>query len=262
MRFLKYVLVTFCFLATLGCYEVNEEIAINENGSGVFNTKMDMSQLIELMQTFAGEEKMSEEGLDRVIDTVVNFKTLIDSAKEMTAEQKELMKDGKMHMQLNVKEKLFKMDLNIPYKNFASLQKLLSGGGVTGNVMSEMMKGVFGKNKDNNADSSAEPQMFGGGMDDLTGFYDVTVNKNVISKKVNAEKFKALTEKPEMAQIKQMSGSGMEILYTTTIRLPRPVKNSDNALFKLSDDKKTITMKYNMLEMLETPEKFSYTIEY
>lgn len=263
MRFLKYVVVTFCFLATLGCYEVNEEIAINENGSGVFNTKMDMSQLIELMQTFAGEEKMAEEGLDRVIDTVVNFSTIIDSAKEMTAEQKELMKDGKMHFQLNVKEKLFKMDLNIPYKNFASLQKLLSSGGVTGNVMSEMMKGMFGKGKkDNESDSTAEPQVFGGGMDQLTGFYDVTVNKNVISRKVNTEKFKAITEKPEMAQIKQLSSSGMEILYTTVIRLPRPVKNSDNAMFKLSDDKKTVTMKYNMLEMLETPEKFSYTIEY
>src|SRR5688572_2353091 len=201
MRFPKYVLVIFCFLATLGCYEVNEEIAINENGSGVYNTKMDMSQLIELMQTFAGEEKMSEEGLDRVIDTVVNFSTIIDSAKEMTAEQKELMKDGKMRMQLNVKEKVFKMDLNIPYKNFASLQKLLSSGGVTGNVMSEMMKGMFGGKKDNAADSSAEPQVFGGGMDDLTGFYDVTVNKNVISRTVNVEKHKALMEKPEMAQM-------------------------------------------------------------
>jgi hypothetical protein len=262
MRFLKYVLVTFCFLATLGCYEVNEEIAISENGSGVYNTKMDMGQLIELMQTFAGEEKLSEEGLDRVIDTVVNFSTILDSAKEMTAEQKELMKDGKMRMQLNVKEKLFKMDLNIPYKNFASLQKLLSSGGVTGNVMSEMMKGMFGGKKGNESDSTAEPQMFGGGMDDLTGFYDVTVNKNVISRKVNAEKYKALTEKPEMAQMKQLSSSGMEILYTTVIRLPRPVKNSDNAIFKLSDDKKTVTMKYNLLEMLETPDKFSYKIEY
>ena len=65
----------------------------------------------------------------------------------MTAEQKELMKDGKMRMQLNVKEKVFKMDLNIPYKNFASLQKLLSSGGATGNVMSEM-----------NATASAPPE--------------------------------------------------------------------------------------------------------
>jgi hypothetical protein len=263
MRFLKYVLVTFCFLATLGCYEVNEEITINENGSGVYNTKMDMSQLIELMQTFGGEEKMAEEGLDRAIDTVVKFGMLFDDAKELTAEQKELMKDGQMRMQLNVKEKLFKLDLNIPYKSFASLQKLLSSGGATGNMMSEMMKEMFGGKKDEGADSSASPpEILGGNVDGLTSFYDVTVNKNLISRKVNVEKHKALMEKPEMAQMKQLSSSGMEILYTTVIRLPRPVKNSDNPIFKLSDDKKTVTMKYNLLEMLETPDKFSYTIEY
>lgn len=261
MRFLKYVLVTFCFLATLGCYEVNEEIAINENGSGIYNSKMDMSALIEMMQTFAGEEKMAEEGLDRAIDTVVNFSSFIDSAKDLTAAQKEMMQDGKMRMQLNVKEKVFKMDLNIPYKNFASLQKLLSSGAATGNAMSGMMKGMFG-GKNGNADSPAQPQDFGGGMNDLSGFYDVVANKNVISRKVNAEKFQALLEKPEIAQMKQLSSSGMEILYTLTLRLPRPVKSSDNPIFKLSDDKKTVTMKYNMLEMLETPEKFSYTIEY
>jgi hypothetical protein len=79
---------------------------------------------------------------------------------------------------------------------------------------------------------------------------------------VNAEKFKALTDRPEMAQVKQLSSSGMEILYTTTIKLPRPAKKTDNPLIKLSDDKKTATMKYNMLDLLDNPQKYSYTIEY
>ena len=65
-----------------------------------------------------------------------------------------------------------------------------------------------------------------------------------------------------MAQMKQLSGSGMEVLYTTTIKLPRAAKKTDNPLIKLSEDKKTVTMKYNMLELLENPEKFAYTIEY
>jgi hypothetical protein len=54
----------------------------------------------------------------------------------------------------------------------------------------------------------------------------------------------------------------MEILYTTTIKLPRPVKSSDNPLIKVSEDKKTVTMHYNLLELLDNPEKFSYTLEY
>jgi hypothetical protein len=261
MRFLRYALVLVCCLATFGCYEVNEEIALNDDGSGVYNTKMDMGQLLEMMQTFAGEEKMAEEGMDRAIDTVINFGSLLDSAKDMTAEQKQLMKDGKMRMQLNMKEKLFKIDMNIPYKDYASLQKLLAGMGGSGSAMSTMMKGMFDK-KDQPKDSNTTEGDFTPKMDEFTNFYDVTVKKGLISRKVNTEKYKALTEKPEMQQMEQLTNSGMEILYTTVLRLPRPVKNSDNPLFKLSDDKKTITMKYNMLEMLKTPEKFNYTIEY
>lgn len=69
-------------------------------------------------------------------------------------------------------------------------------------------------------------------------------------------------DRPEMAQMKQLTSSGMEILYTTTIKLPRAAKKTNNPLLKLSEDKKTVTMKYNLLELLDTPEKFSYTIEY
>lgn len=264
MRFLKYALVLVCFLCALGCYEVNEEIAINDDGSGVYNSKMDMGQLLEMMQTFAGEEKMQEEGLDRAIDTVVNFGSIIDSAKELTADQKTLMKDGKMHMQLNMKEKLFKIEMNIPYKDQTSLQKLLAGGGGSGTAMSAMMKDMFSdkKNEQQRNDSTVQTGDWNPNMDDFTNFYDVTVKKGLISRTVNAEKYQKLSVRPEMAQMDQLTNSGMEILYTTTIRLPRPVKKSDNPLFKLSDDKKTITMKYNMLEMLKTPEKFNYTIEY
>ena len=68
--------------------------------------------------------------------------------------------------------------------------------------------------------------------------------------------------KPEMAQAKQMMGGGFEILYTTTIRLPRPVKKSDNDMIQLSSDKKTVTMKYDLMKLFETPDKFSYSIEY
>lgn len=252
-----------CCLSVLGCYEVNEEITINDDGSGIYNTKMDMGQLLEMMQTFAGEEKMAEEGLDRVIDTTVNFSSMKDSASKLTDEQKELMKEGKMHLQLNVKEKLFKIDMNIPYKNFSSLQKLLAGGGATGGAMSEAMKEMFSDKKDEPAeDSSMAKGDWNPDMGDYTNFYDVTVSKGLISRKVNAEKHKALMAKPEMAQMQQLTSSGMEILYTTSIRLPRPVKNTDNPLFKISDDKRTVTMKYNMLEMLSTPDKFNFTIEY
>jgi hypothetical protein len=260
MKYLKYILTVVMIVCLAGCYEINEEIQINADGSGSYVTKMDMSQLIDMMQTFAGEEELAKEGMDRAIDTTILMKSIMDSARDATPQQKELVKDGKMKLKMNIKEKVFKMDMDLPYKNYNSLQQLMSGQGGSGG-MADVFKNMFGKKGDapgiTDQPGPKEPD-----MGDFAGMYDVTVKNGLISKKVNADKFKALTDRPEMAQLKQLGTSGMEILYTTTIRLPRAAKKTDNPLMKLSDDKKTVTMKYNLLELLEHPEKYSYTIEY
>ncbi|MBC7850376.1 MAG: hypothetical protein H7Y31_11610 [Chitinophagaceae bacterium] len=257
MQKLKKLSVLFFAFLLLGCYEVNEEIVINENGSGTFVTRMDMSQLLEMMQGMGGEE-MAKEGLDRPIDTVFMMKSFVDSAKEITAEQKQLLANGKMRMQMNMDKKVFKIDTDFPFANYGQLQQLLAGtGGMS--ALGGVMKKVFGKDgeENNQPDSPKDP-----GMGEMADIFDATVNNGTISKKVNKAKFDALMSKPESDQMKQLGTSGIEILYTTVIRLPRPVKSSDNPLIKLSDDKKTLTIKYNYLEVFENPEKFNYTITY
>ncbi|MET0242860.1 MAG: hypothetical protein ABW174_05310 [Flavitalea sp.] len=261
MKKLKLVLVTVVAILFVSCYEVNEEIVINENGSGSYTTKMDMGQLFEMLQTMGGEEELEKEGLDRAIDTTIMMKSIMDSAKDVTADQKELLKDGKLKLQMNMKEKLMKLDVNLPFTNYGNLQKLMSGMGNSGTGIGEAFKSMFDKGGAGGApDGPAQPK--NNQMDQLNGMFDVVVKNGTLSRVVNKEKFRKLMENPEMEQMKQLSSSGMEILYTTTIKFPRPVKKSDNTLFKLSADKKTATMSYNLLEMMETPEKFSYTIEY
>src|SRR5687767_4957931 len=194
MKYLKYALsVAFC-VCLASCYEMNEEIEINADGSGTYVTKMDMGQMIDMMQTFAGEEELTKGGLDRVIDTTILMKSLMDSAKDATAEQKELMKNGKMKLQMNIKEKLFKMDMNLPYKNFNSLQKLMAGQGGNGAGLADVFKTMFGK-----GDSVGQPAApKEPGMNELAAMYDVTVKNGLISKKLNTDKFKALLDQPEM----------------------------------------------------------------
>lgn len=258
MKELRWVPALFITLLLLGCYEVNEEIVVNENGSGTYVTKMDMGQLIELMQTYGGDE-MAQEGLDKVIDTVISMKSITDSATDITPEQKQLLSQGKMRLQMNIKEKLFKIDTDFPFKNYSDLQMLMSGSGgmsALGNVMKKVFdKGDMGNS--NQPDTPKDPS-----LDQLSTIFDVVVNKGTISKIVNKEKYKILTERPEMEQMKQLTGAGIEILYSTVIKLPRPVKTSDNPIIKLSDDKKTVTLKYNYLELFDNPDKFSYTITY
>lgn len=260
MKSLK--LITSCLLCFLffGCYEVNEAITINENGSGRFITKMDMGQMIEMMQSFGGDE-MNQEGLDKPVDTVINMSSFVDSAKEWSDEQKELMRNGKMHLVMNIKEKIFKLDTDFPFNNYSQLQSLLSSNGGGMQALTGAMKKVFDKGKgienNNQPDTPKDPD-----LDQLGNIFDVIATNGTISKVVNKARYQTLMAKPEMEQMKQVSASGIEILYTTTLQLPRPVISSDNPLLKLSEDKKTITIKYNYLELFETPEKFSYTIKY
>jgi hypothetical protein len=211
--------------------------------------------MLQMIQNMAGEEELSKNGMDRVIDTLIHLNTIMDTAQNVTAQQKRLYRDGEMRLQLNVKESIFKADMKFPFKNYNDLQALMSGSGAAG--LGQAFKNIFAKN-DSTGSTSALPDQ---GMDQISNVYDVTVDKNSISRKLNKDKFDSLMQKPEIAQAKQMLGA-FEILCTTSIRLPKPAKKVDNNMMTLSADKKTVTMKYDLLKILDTPEKFSYTIEY
>lgn len=252
MKRLKYVVVVlFVFIAA--CYEVNEEIVVNKDGSGTYATKMDMSALIQMMQSFAGEEELAKNGLNRAIDTTISMKEILDSAKDATPQQKRLYSTGIMKLQLNMQENIFKADVNFKFNNYNDLQLLMSGSGNGG--LGEIFKKVLA----NDTTQGASPE---NGLDQINNVFDITVKNGLISRSVNKPKYDSLMNRPEMAQAKQMMNTGIEILYTTTIRLPRAVKKTNNDLIKLSEDKKTVTIKYDLLKMLETPEQFSYSIEY
>ncbi len=258
MKRFRWLPAIFIAVFLFGCYEVNEELVLNENGTGRFSTKMDLSQLIDMMQNMGGDQ-MTQEGLDKVIDTIISMKNFADSAKDITPQQRQLLSQGKLHMQMNMKEKIFKIDTDLPFKSYDDLQLLLSGTGSM-SALGDAMKKVFDKGtpeKTDQPDTAKDP-----GLDQLTNIFDVVAKNGTLSKKINQDKFKTLMEKPEMEQMKQLTGAGLEILYTTVIKLPRPVISSDNPLIKLSEDKKTVTLKYNYLELFDTPDKFSYTITY
>lgn len=255
----RVILLLSAVICFVGCYEVNEEITIDQNGGGTFITRMDMGQMLEMIQSMAGEEELVKEGLDKALDTTIFLKNIMDSAKDATPEQKQLLHDGKVNLRMNMKEKLFKAQVDIPFKKYNDLQMLLSGKGNSMSGLSQLFKGAFdqGNEKKPELDSPKEP-----GLDEMNTIFDVTVKDGLISKKVNLERHKALVERPEVAQMQQMASGGMEIMYTTTIRLPRPAKKTENPLIKLSEDKRTVTLKYNLLDLFDQPEKFSFVVQY
>ena len=82
-----------CFFLA-GCFEINEDIDIESRWNRVYSVHTDMSQLLQVMQTYLGKEEMDKQMPSKNIDTTVMMKTLLDTAKNITAENKALIKDG------------------------------------------------------------------------------------------------------------------------------------------------------------------------
>jgi hypothetical protein len=259
MKSLKYILAVVSLFFLAGCFEINEDIEVKSDGSGVYSDHMDMSQLLVAMQSYLGKDEMDKQMPSKNIDTTVMMKNLLDTVQNLSAENKALIKDGYVHMKLDMDQKLFKTDIVIPFMNLTDLQNLYNSMNNQSLGFNQLFKGIAGK---------PDTASLGGtdnGMPDMNQFnaiYDFKSHDGLLSRKLNAEKWKALQGSPQFAQMKDAGKMGISIPYTLTITLPRPVKKIDNTLAKLFPDKKKVIIQYNLMDVFDHPENFEYTIVY
>jgi hypothetical protein len=250
MKILKFILplaVVFCFA---GCLDINENVDVKKDGSGQLTMDMDMSQMIEMLQNYMGKDELAKKGMQKM-DTTIYLKDIVDTLSSLSAEKKSLLRPGKVHIKMDMDAKVFTTHMQFPFSSQENLQKLyiVMSDGSLGNA--KLFGGLGG------GDQAGSPD-----INQFNGIYDFTSKDGLMVKKVNQEKWKVLKDDPQMAQVKQAAQMGMEINYTTTIVLPRAIKTVDNPLAKLSEDKKTVVMKFNLIDVFDHPEQFNYRIEY
>lgn len=244
-----------CFLT--GCFEMNEEITVRENGSGSFSLNMDMGQLLEVMQAFMPAEELEKADINKVKDTAILMKDFIDTATAIVPENKAILRDGTLRMQMNMKEKLFKVNMQYPFTSMGNLQKLYEHMSEGFNVIGGLLKGL---NANAPATDNREPD-----VKLVSSYFDIVANKNSITRKLNKEKYATLSSDSTMLQMKQMGemGGGMgEVKMNTIIKLPAAAKKITGSKAELSSDKKIITLKNSLLDIFDHPEVFEFTVEY
>ncbi|HEX3080064.1 MAG TPA: hypothetical protein VHQ04_06360, partial [Puia sp.] len=145
MKSLKFFFAVAGMFLLAGCFEINENVDVKADGSGVYSVHTDMSQLLQAMQTYLGKDEMDKELPQKEIDTTVMMKTLLDTAKNITPENKALIKDGSVHLKLNITEKVFNSDIVIPFKSQSDLQKLYNSMNNQTLGFNQLFKGIAGK---------------------------------------------------------------------------------------------------------------------
>lgn len=252
MKLLKFILPAILALGFAGCLDINESVDIRADGSGQLTMDMDMSQLVDILSTYMAKDEMKEKGLEKM-DTTILMKDIVDTVSSFTADQKAILRPGRVHIKLDMDAKIFTVHSMFPFTSMSNLQQLyaLMNGGALGNAK------LFGALGGGDAGGGSP-----GDVNQFNSIFDFSCKDGLLTKKLNKEKFDSLKNDPQLAQVKQAAQMGMEINYTSTLSLPRPAKRVDNPIAKLSDDKKTVTMKFNLIDVFDHPDQFEYTVEY
>lgn len=245
-----FILMTaFCFI---GCMDTREEVTINEDGSGVFKNSVDMSGMFEMMQMTAMMDTSSKDGefkkmIERDIDSTLYLNTYADTAKNLSDEERKLMREGSMHLTISQSEKEFKVVFTYPFKKLEDIEKIL-----------ELQKNEKGFNPFGNNSEESE-------MSDVAANNDYTemhFKKGLIERKVNQKKIDELKNNNELKNANGLDEMFSQITFSTAIRLPANVKNAQGENLTVSDDKRTVIVKYTMLDVMNNQDALNFRVEY
>jgi hypothetical protein len=250
LLFSLLVLVSFSLTS---CLDTLEEFTIAQDGSGIYKTTMDMGGLFDMIDMMAAMDtsmgKLKKFG-EKDIDSTFAFRSLLDSAKDMTAEQRELMKDATMALTIKQKERVLRMKLFFPFRKLEDLQKLQSFNG-QGKGLSLLGGG------NNKALESMDDE----GIPSAGNYYDTEFKPGLIVRKANEAKLAELKN----GKLKDLQGAGdmlESMTFRTVINLPAAAKKLTGTKAKLSEDKKTVTIAYTMADFMQTPKALEFRIEY
>jgi hypothetical protein len=250
-------LITFCCLVFWGCIDTNQDVTINADGSGVFKTSVNMSGMFDMIEMLKAMDTSTNGKLntfgEKAMDTVINMKDIVDTASNMSAEEKKLLRQGVAHMQINPTDKVFLMTFSFPYKNFADLSQIfkLQQQGKSG-------LNLLGKDKQlSGMDEEGAPPI--GAMDKV---FNYTWKDGLLERSIDKELMDKMIPEEQKGQMEQAAEMLDQMKLNMSFHLPRPVKSFTGERVKLSADKQTVTINATFKEMFESPKVLNYHIEY
>jgi hypothetical protein len=254
MKKLLYLFVAAATLSFTSCLDTVETMSLKEDGSGNYKLTIDMAKMMGMMSAFGGENKKTEKK-----DTVIYFKEYADTSTALTAEEKEILKTGKLSVNMDTDKGDFKNPGQLVYLR-NHLAEMIE--------KTKAMDKLDDKKKENTAEGDMDmtPKMKPGtgNANPFKDYYEFSVTANSLSYQVKdtAAALKAMEESEDLKSLKQMAPMMGEMTYTTTIELPRPATKVEGVNAKLSDNKKTVTITASFQEMFTNVESMAFKVEY
>lgn len=259
MKKLLSVIVAFVAITLFGCLDSQEDITIKSDGSGTYRNTIDMSGMFDMLQMAAMMDTSANSAMkalgERNIDSLISMRSFTDTATNLTAEEKALMRDATMQLKVNQAERVFKVVMNYPFKKTEDIEKILALQQSGKGFANPFDPGKAARDLPN----SDAPK---GDMPSADALTKVVFKKGLIERKIDEAKlaeFKNSDNAKEMGQAEMMLS---QVKFSTAIRLPNAATSVKGERAILSDDKKTVLIKYTMSDMLNNPKSLEYKIQY
>jgi hypothetical protein len=254
MKKLLISLLALTMVCISSCLDTQDEVTINKDGSGVYVNTVDLSGILDMMQMAVITDTSAAKGLnefaDKNIDSTISLRSFTDTSTTLTEEQKTLLQNGTAHILLDQKEKQFRVTMKYPFKKMEDVAKIME--------LQQSGKGYMPLKS--SKDSSGLTGMGDEGLPAMDKILSITFKNGLIERKVDEEKLNDLKTKEQTNQQAEMMFR--EINYSTIIHLPSPVKSSQGERLTISDDKKTIRMKFNLWDIMQNPQLMNFRIAY
>jgi len=247
-------------LLLTGCLEVTQNLTINKDGSGVISSTTDLRQVVTLAMQMAGD-KIKEQ--KKNMDTTVQFKTLFDSATNMSAANKELLKNGLVHVVMRMDDNKYLITSTIPFKKMVDIEKINTAmqKDVSGRFLDNALKEAMKQSNAGDTSSIPEPRQTPP-LSLPENYFILTCKNGLISRTADKIKLALLDQDEMLNQMKQIGSMGAPLKTNFVIQLPRPAKKFEGKNLTLSDDKKTVTISNELNDLFEDPTLFEFRVEY
>ena len=251
------LLVSASLLLT-GCLDTFDEITINADGSGSYRQTVNMDKMFELMEMAAMMDTSAStaEAMKKMETTTVDTSySLANKEGEFTDDERRLLAGASSHILMNKKEGKFQIATSYPFTKTADLGKIIELQG-SGKASKGIDKAIPALGSAMGGEGDEE------GMPNANKTFDIMAGDGFIERKVDKVSLDELMKGSEGEQMQQMKSMLESITYRTKISLPRPAKKVVGDKVKLSDDKRTVTVEATMVDLIDTPKKLEFRVEY
>lgn len=260
MKITKLLLAFFCLSALSACVNTEEYIVINEDNSGTYTMQIDMSKTIE-MASKMGAEDVSTNKIEK-LDSTIYLKDMVSAADNLTAQEKELYKEGTIKIKLDKPGKEMKIIMTCPFKDISRLPEIKNNFFIVINKLKALDK-LSGKGEES-PDPAADNGMAEKALTPGAAYYIFMAEPGKIEYKVTdtAGITKMITTDSTSMMMQQMISIMGEMSYKTKITTAKDIKNYNGNNATLSADKRTVTFTSTFTEIMEHPARYAYKIEY